>query len=145
MLSKILSKDYCAKCKFCCIFEVRHLWETPEMISHLCDTYKNSDPSLEVPCPFLNRENGCTLPAEDKPFECSIWPFRIMDKNGKIIMTVADTCPGIKKYSTEFLREFARENLLTPCRNYYKEHPDVAQPFVDYYTELFELNYESGF
>ena len=139
MLSAILSKEFCKKCKFCCVFEVRHLWETPEKIAHICAKYDDADPMLEVPCPYLNSETGCTLTGDEKPFECSIWPFRIMEKDGRTIMAVAQTCPGIKKYDVEYLRDFARKNLSEASRDYLTSHPNVAKPFVEYYTELFEL------
>ena len=29
MLSKVLSKESCAKCRFCCSFRRQSLWETP--------------------------------------------------------------------------------------------------------------------
>ena len=143
MLSAILSKEFCKDCKFCCIFEVRHLWETPEKISHILDKYEGADPLCEVPCPHLDNAAGCTLSDKDKPFECSIWPFRIMNRDGRIIMAVANTCPGIKQYSEEFLRDFAQDNLLIPARSYYSEHPNAAKPYVDYYTELFTLSEDS--
>lgn len=139
MLSEILSKEYCSKCRFCCVFEVRHLWEMPEKIAGIAKDYEGADPMTEVPCPYLDENTGCTLTGCEKPFECAIWPFRIMMRDGVNVLAVADTCPGMKKYTTEELREFALKKLREPARDYCLSHPNAAKPLVDYYTELFEL------
>ncbi len=106
MLSKVLEKSTCAKCKFCCSFRRCSLWETPlfpentvEKLErhgsyqfdmnddngkygrmHLQDSYNTDDENEEVPCFFLDPDKGCTLSYEDKPFDCKIWPLRIMKK-----------------------------------------------------------------
>ena len=101
MLSKILKKSDCAACKFCCSFRRQSLWETPifdaetveklrKLYPHanfrnegtesftfdISDQYKSSRNEEEAPCPFLDAEKGCVLPPEQKPFDCTIWPFR---------------------------------------------------------------------
>lgn len=106
MLSRILSKQDCARCRFCCSFRRTSLWETPIFtaenieairISHpeylkelkiseknglLCATYdlsnkyKTENHEEEVYCPFLDPSSGCILSLEEKPFDCKIWPLR---------------------------------------------------------------------
>jgi len=106
MLSKILSKQDCAGCRFCCRFRRTSLWEAPVFtaenieairIAHpeylnelkisekdgllratydLSDRYKTGNPEEEVSCPFLDQSNGCILSSDEKPFDCKIWPFR---------------------------------------------------------------------
>ncbi|MCR4780096.1 MAG: hypothetical protein K5876_03270 [Ruminiclostridium sp.] len=108
MLSKVLSKEACAKCGFCCSFRRQSLWELPRMPesfagehpvgasgeaivyeygaengSRFCVTdlrggYRTDDPEEEVRCPFLDPKSGCVLPEGEKPFDCSIWPLRCM-------------------------------------------------------------------
>ena len=46
------------------------------------NNYRTDAPEEEVPCTFLNPQKGCILNGEDKPFDCSIWPLRIMNKDG---------------------------------------------------------------
>ncbi len=109
MLQKVLSKETCAKCRFCCSFRRQSLWELPRVpldfclkypvspdgtpvsyktdenrgmkyaVTDLTGKYRTEDPEEEVPCPFLDAHTGCTLSEEDKPFECKIWPLRFME------------------------------------------------------------------
>ncbi|MBR3535622.1 MAG: hypothetical protein IKN85_07335 [Oscillospiraceae bacterium] len=79
MLSKVLKKEVCAECRFCCSFRTQSLWELPKLsaqfmekyktksdgseiryivsekgdgVTDLRDCYQTDDPSEEVPCPF---------------------------------------------------------------------------------------------
>ena len=109
MLGSILSKETCAKCKFCCTFRRQSLWELPKVseefagkhtegfngkpvkyafdekdgeryaVFDIAGGYVSGDPEEEVPCPFLDPDKGCILPDEDKPFDCKIWPLRYME------------------------------------------------------------------
>lgn len=111
MLSKVLKKEDCAGCRFCCAFRRQSLWEFPRLTEEfakthttdingneityiytdsddgkwaVCDLtgkYKTDDPEEEAPCPFLDPSSGCVLSKEDKPFECSAWPLRYMRMN----------------------------------------------------------------
>ncbi len=101
MLSKILSKETCAGCKFCCSFRRCSLWETPlfpeDTVKRLggrfnmeqmdgrvygrmdfSGKYATDNPEEEAACEYLDLNKGCTLSYEDKPFDCKIWPLRIM-------------------------------------------------------------------
>ncbi|MBQ8095370.1 MAG: hypothetical protein IJ242_17590, partial [Clostridia bacterium] len=42
-------------------------------------------------CPLLDPAKGCMLGTE-KPFDCRIWPFRIMDVAGRQAITIAPIC-----------------------------------------------------
>ncbi|MBO4375367.1 MAG: hypothetical protein J5829_09705 [Lachnospiraceae bacterium] len=109
MLEKVLSKNSCAECRFCCSFRRQSLWELPRLplefaeryqagfdgepvkyiieenagmkyaITDLTGKYLTDDPEEEVRCPFLDPSKGCFLPEADKPFECSMWPLRYME------------------------------------------------------------------
>lgn len=107
MLSKVLSKESCAECRFCCSFRRCSLWETPlfpkdecEKLSHaneynvisefrmyddcgqmkLEHKYKTDNQEEEAACDYLDVHKGCILSDEDKPFDCKIWPLRIMKR-----------------------------------------------------------------
>ena len=59
------------------------------------NNYRTDDPEEEVPCTFLDPQKGCILNGDDKPFDCSIWPLRIMDKAGELVIALTPTCPTI--------------------------------------------------
>ena len=115
MLSSILSSETCAKCRNCCIFEEQSAWELPTFsvgaAARLADhpdypmteengryriTLSYDDTHSAQPCPFLNPSSGCTLPPQEKPFACSVWPVRIMrDTAGALRLVLYQGCPGV--------------------------------------------------
>ena len=153
MLSKILSKNSCAACKFCCSFRRQSLWETPlfppEVVEKLSREneygvvgefrdgqiilggYRTDDPEEEVPCTFLDPHKGCILKAEDKPFDCSIWPLRIMDKDGELVIALTPTCPAIGATPRRELIELVKNGLGENIFEYAKAHPEIIKKYRD--------------
>lgn len=161
MLSKVLSKNSCAACKFCCSFRRKSLWETPlfpheiaEKLSReneygvvgefrmsqtvqgvrfdrlvLENNYRSDDPEEEVPCTFLDPQKGCILKGEDKPFDCSIWPLRIMDRNGEFVIALTPTCPSIGSTPGENLVELVKSGLGEKIYEYAKTHPYIIKEY----------------
>ena len=137
MLSKVLEKSTCAKCKFCCSFRRCSLWETPlfpentvEKLErhgsyqfdmnddngkygrmHLQDSYNTDDENEEAPCFFLDPDKGCMLSYEDKPFDCKIWPLRIMKKDDEYVIALTPTCPSIGKEPSDELQKLVDDEL----------------------------------
>ncbi len=163
MLSKILSKEECASCKFCCSFRRKSLWESPlfpledlEQVKKLypdfkvkftgrnsftfdiSDNYKSQDPEEEALCPFLDSSKGCSLPEELKPFDCKIWPLRIVrHKNNSEEYSIAltPTCPAVNKIPFSQLQTFVKEELEQVLMDYAGKHPDIIKD----YDELFKF------
>jgi hypothetical protein len=122
LLSPILTAGQCAACKFCCSFAAFEAWETPlfskENVQRISKTYGSfsvrkagsSSYTLDLslwwkehgekeyaPCPFLDPQQGCILPEEEKPFDCKIWPLRVMRKDGNLVIVLTPTCVQINK------------------------------------------------
>lgn len=114
MLSKVLNKTTCAKCKICCEFDKKDEWEIPVINNKLKQQLdENGIKTFEINgcykydlefeddktkfCPFHNENIGCTLDEENKPFDCKIWPLRIMNNKGKRVLAVANLCPSFSK------------------------------------------------
>lgn len=151
MLSSILSKTTCAACKFCCSFRRQSLWETPlfppgvaEKLSKpneygvvgefrdgqiILGGYRTDDSEEEVPCTFLDPQKGCILKGEDKPFDCSIWPLRIMDKNGKLVIALTPTCPAIGAVPNQALIDLVKNGLGEQIFEYVKTHPYIVKEY----------------
>ena len=164
MLSSILKKSDCASCKFCCSFRRQSLWETPvfskettaklkelfpnakfrpaekqSMTIDLSMLYKTNNPDEEVPCPFLDSSNGCVLPPELKPFDCSIWPFRAIRKNdGELAVALTPTCPAINKVPREKITELVQSGLGKKILDYAKENPDIVKEKSDFLSDIIE-------
>ena len=162
MLSSILKKSDCAVCKFCCSFRRQSLWETPifskeiaeklkslfpearfrpvgksSMTIDLSMLYKTNNSDEEVPCPFLDTKNGCSLPPELKPFDCSIWPFRaVRTKENTIEVALTPTCPAINKVPLEKIKALLDSGLRQKIIDYAANHPDIIKEQSDFLSNI---------
>ena len=57
------------------------------------DSYKTDDSQEEAPCYFLDSKSGCSLSEDEKPFDCKIWPLRVMKKEEQYVITLSQSCP----------------------------------------------------
>ena len=155
MLSKILSKEECAKCKICCCFDSSDIWEAPvitkEKADEIVKSYnplqkfvekddfsilhmeKEPDEDLYY-CSMLNPDKGCIM-KDNKPFDCKIWPFRIMELNGIQVITLSPVCPVVKKHSLEELSELAQE-LAPVIFTQAEKTPQIVKPYINGYPVL---------
>ncbi len=162
MLSGILSKESCAGCRFCCSFRRASLWEVPVFTKEnteairknpkldetvlipfsenadyarydLSSHYQTDDSEEEAKCPYLS-ETGCVLSKEEKPWDCSIWPLRVMRKeDGELVIALTPTCPAINKLEFETVRQYVNENLREELLDYALKHPLLVKEYrVDF-------------
>ncbi len=157
MLKKILSPETCAECRLCCVFDRTDIWEVPVLTEENTEsvrkilpdaeiTEKGSEYTFSVPelngeelysCPALSC-SGCSLSREEMPFDCRIWPFRMMrDENGKCVIAVSELCRGMAEYSDEQLRDFLNEGLGEMCFRFADEHPEHVKPFAEGYRIIY--------
>ena len=126
MLEKILSKDDCAECKLCCGFYESEIWEVP--------VNGDGKPFYEVSynekglyiCPALG-ENGCSLSGDEKPFDCKIWPFRVMKLGDFKVIALSPLCKKLNDKPLSELLAFADELDVSPA---------YVKDYVDGYTIL---------
>ena len=142
MLSKILSKQECAKCKFCCSFRRQSLWETPVFEwrekMDLLPFYKTQNPDEEVPCIYLEGKKGCTLSPEKKPFDCKIWPLRVVKSSNinKLKIVLEPTCPALQKISIDTIKDFVKSELEETILQYALSHPEIVKEDSDFFIKL---------
>jgi Fe-S-cluster containining protein len=85
-------------------------------------------------CPFLDPKTGCKL-GDEKPFECKIWPFRIMEYFGSTAICISDLCEYMMNKSLIELRKLATD--LSPwIYSYAKKHPEIIKPYDKGYPIL---------
>ena len=72
----------------------------------------------------------------EKPFDCRIWPFRIMDVAGRQAITIAPICDAMMQQPIGTLLQFLKEELADYIFEYADFHPDVVQPYDDMYPIL---------
>lgn len=95
------------------------------------NNYRTNDPEEEVPCTFLDPHKGCILKAEDKPFDCSIWPLRIMDKDGELVIALTPTCPSIGAVPSKALVNLVQDSLGDKIFEYAKAHPEIIKEYKE--------------
>ena len=161
LLSPLLKKSDCATCKFCCSFRRQSLWETPvfdkETLQELqrlfpqakfrpagegqsswtfdiSADYKTDDQEEEAVCPFLNSQNGCALPPELKPFDCKIWPLRVvrLPDSKELAVVLTPTCPAINKVPLEKLKELVNSGLEKTILEYAATQPDIIKDYCSH-------------
>lgn len=158
MLKKILSKDTCAECRLCCVFDRYDVWETPlfeeKTMAKVAELRKDAkfakkgngfvlnsgeitDGELFA-CPALT-DNGCML-GDDKPFDCRIWPFRIMNRDGQRVIAVSSLCSAVHGQSHDELRAVLKEGLADKIFAYADKFPEAVHELYDNYTVLLSEN-----
>ena len=154
MITEILSRQTCADCRLCCIFDRYEIWETPVFTPETRDlTLKHApdakfaksgeDYVLDVgritdgelySCPALT-DTGCAL-GDDKPFDCRIWPFRIMDFEGERVIAVSRLCTQVHDKPREELAEFLKKGLGRKMLSYADQHPRTVKHHYENYTVI---------
>lgn len=155
MLKKILSGKACAECQLCCIFDRYEVWETPvfneetknlllELRPDVKFISKNGGYIYKVEelignelfyCPALDRSSGCIL-GDNKPFDCRIWPYRIMNVGGKRAITFAPICEELFNRPLSQLIGFLKEELAEKIFSYADTHPEIVKEYDDMYPIL---------
>ncbi len=154
MLKKILSPECCAKCRLCCVFDRYDVWGTPVFNSRQCELILESKPETQfLPkdggfifrptqfsdeqlfrCPALT-ETGCML-GDDKPFDCRIWPYRIMDIDGRRAIAIASICEELYNRPLSQLVGLLKEGLAAEMFAYADMHPEIVRQYYEGYPVL---------
>lgn len=154
MLTKILSRAECAKCQICCSFDSYDLWETPVITDEVQSLALEIAPQQKFSyasgarlfrmerepnedlyfCPMLDRKKGCML-GEKKPFDCRIWPLRVMDLDGRRVIVLSPVCPTVFKKPVEEVKALADE-LAPRIFAEADKTPEMVKPYISGYVIL---------
>ena len=167
MLDKVLSKEECAACRFCCSFRRCSLYETPviepcllprlrarypeakfkpvehpaprgTMTVDLDGLYQTGDPEEEALC-WFNR-NGCIL-GDDKPFDCRIWPLYAMRRGGRLVIALSLSCRVIAGRRSE-VQKLVDNGLGKKIFDYVALHPEFVRDYREGYPVLMQQERE---
>lgn len=158
MLTQFFTPDRCAACKLCCNFRRSSAWETPALPPGLvadlqaagvplhvredgsCTfrlTYRSSDPAETANCPMLDTCRGCTLPRDSRPFECRIWPLRLMHtESGQLILGLYRSCPALTPPVREKIIAHATGPLLPTLLHHAEHNPHTVRPLDKAYETI---------
>lgn len=150
MLEQILTKEECAACRLCCKFDSYGLWQTPvicqELASRILQEYApqikfvrrdehflmkmEKEPEADLyNCPLLDDEHGCIM-GSDKPFDCEIFPFRVMNLNGTKVLTLSPECPVANKKCFDDVCTTALK-VAPYAFSTADAHPELVKPYID--------------
>ncbi|MCL2109823.1 MAG: hypothetical protein FWH20_10820 [Oscillospiraceae bacterium] len=134
MLEKILTENDCADCKLCCGFFESEIWEVP--------VDRGGEPLYDISynekglyiCPELSN-TGCKLGA-DKPFDCKIWPFRVMKLGEFTAIALSPLCKKVNNLPLSRLTQFVNEHLADKVNARIAKEPAHLKDYVFGYTIL---------
>ncbi len=155
MLKKILSNKKCAECRLCCVFDRYDVWETPVFTEETKNLLIEKRPDTQFItkdggylfrvnelvdnelfyCPALDNETGCIL-GDDKPFDCRIWPYRIMKIGDRRAITIAPICDELFNRPISELVKFLKDELAEKIFEYADTHPEIVKEYDDMYPVL---------
>ena len=101
------------------------------------DKYNSDDPEEEALCPF--NKNGCVLDGSDKPFDCSIWPLRVMRYGKGLAICLTPTCPVISGKALAVMEELARGDVGDRIIEYAGQHPEMIKDYKQGFPVLREF------
>ncbi|WP_028511171.1 hypothetical protein [Ruminococcus sp. NK3A76] len=150
MLEKLLTKEDCAKCRLCCKFDSYDLWQTPviyrSLASRILQEYSpkikfvkrdehflmkmDKEEGADVYfCPLLDHEKGCIM-GDEKPFDCEIWPFMVMELCGRKVLTLSPACPVVNSLKFDDVCVTAAE-IAPGAFAMADEHPELVRPYLE--------------
>ncbi|MFT3951848.1 MAG: hypothetical protein QM689_07905 [Oscillospiraceae bacterium] len=156
MLSELLTPADCKSCRLCCSFDSYDLWETPviddptrDLIQTKfnpaqpfidCGDYallrltREADEDLYY-CSMLDRATGCKMGA-DKPFDCRIWPLRVMEFESRRVIVLSPVCPVMITRPLDKLSALARR-LAPMIFEQADKTPPIVKKYLPQYPILF--------
>lgn len=158
MLTGIFTPTTCARCRLCCNFHRSTAWETPALepaaatllrglgvplatrpngaLTFRLD-FRTHDPEEVCNCPMLDTASGCRLPREQRPFECRVWPLRVMrDSGGSLVIGCYDACPALTPDTRARLEQHATGALLPELLRFAEETPLSVREMDPAYTVI---------
>ena len=160
MLGKLLSKEECAACRECCVFDRYSIWDTPLFDRECCEKIKALRPGtrfvhreggfLFLPevdydqfrCPALGG-NGCVL-GDEKPFDCRIWPLMLMEKEGRTVIALSPVCETVAGKPAGAVMELLQGGLSRTIFAYAEKFPGAVRAYREGYPVLAEAQKSSG-
>ena len=160
MLKKILNQSTCGGCRVCCVFDRDDVWELPLLREsdlpavrehYSGELIKRGDSSFVFDvsfdergltyCPMLT-EHGCIL-GDSKPFDCKIWPFRVNDLNGTLVITLSPVCEAVSALPLLILTKFVNsDGFADKLFAEAAKNPDMVKPYIEGYPILATMRNE---
>ena len=83
---------------------------------------------------------GGVLPNEYRPFDCESWPFYIMKKSDKFIITKSNDCPIFAKIDNKILTDFIKRKFFIIAEKVVRENPGMITEYNRDLDILYEFS-----
>lgn len=152
MLTEILSRQTCANCQVCCFFDKTDCWEMPLFTPPTAEIVERDYPNVKLTklndkatckmlspefdseglcrCPLLT-DKGCAL-GEQKPFDCRIWPFRVMKKGDLLLLTLSPVCESVSSLPAAKISEFSAK-IAPRIFEEAEKYPELVKDYIEGY------------
>ena len=155
MLKGLLEKSTCAECKVCCAFDCYDVWETPVFTHEQIIKAYEINPNIKISkkgncysfridslkgdelfiCPVLDSSKGCLL-GDEKPFECRIWPYRVMNLMGERVIAVSPVCESVYNKPLKEIKSFLKNGLSDAIFAYADKYPEIVKEYDSSYPVI---------
>lgn len=155
MLKGLLEKSTCAECKVCCVYDHYDVWETPIFTPQTMEKVLQMKPNISTVqrgncvtfkidpligdelfvCPVLDTKKGCML-GDEKPFECRIWPYRIMKLGDERVIAVSPVCREVNNKPLSEIVSFLKKGLAERIFEYADSYPEIVKEYDSAYPIL---------
>jgi hypothetical protein len=148
MNDHIITREECASCRYCCVFDSSDLKEMPIIPDAMKKELEKSFPDLRFHphgdcwmfqvkpdeagvyrCPMLS-EQGCIL-GDQKPFDCLIYPFCIMRWESRLIISLTSECAVAYNKPLAQIMDVLEQGLADRIFAEAKANPDLVRDYVD--------------
>lgn len=90
-------------------------------------------------CPVFDAASARCRVYDYDIFDCRTWPYYIMRKDGRIVMTLSPDCPVVNEKDREMLVRFAKETIGPRMIEAVKQNPDLITDYHGNAIILFQI------
>lgn len=157
----VLTSDDCFQCRRCCRFTPDEFIDAPLFTDdqrHLAEAELAGEEVEFVPrggmwqvvlreipgsesrvCPFYEERMGRCRVYTYGIFDCDTWPFYVMERDGRLLLTLSRDCPVVGAQDVERLRTYARHCVAPQMLAITTLHPELIATYRANVIELLDL------
>ena len=72
---------------------------------------------------------------DEKPFDCRIWPFRVMRLDKRLVITLSPVCPVVQTRPLSLIKEVCDE-LAPVIYAQAQKNPDIVKNYIENFPIL---------
>ena len=80
------------------------------------------------------------LPNKYRPFDCESWPFYVMKKDKKFVITKSNDCPIFSRIDNKMLTNFIEKKFLEIAKKIVKNNPSMITEYNRGLDILYEFD-----